>query len=513
MIPIPRACFLTLLGSLALPQASAFVIRSPAPMLQERRNWRCSSSLPATRLTSSYRPPTILSATAAASAPPATEKLPAGVLPITLTVFAQMIGEGIALTSLPLHMSRLGASTVATGVAVSAFSLASVIFTPVVVNLSSKFGRQKTLRACLLGCALAQLLIVRASAPAGVVLARAIAGIFAASVPVAQAAVTDLVTPAQSALALSRVSAVSQLGVVVGPAVGAAGIGLLTSMGVPDVGGRHMRCVFAASAAFAAAVLAAQYAFAGGADAPAPPAPPTPSPAEISPAGKRRNDALPLSSSVTALVETLPLATEVRSGVKSQWALRAVAVALGWGLTLSMATYCLFGSAVIGYDQSRLSINFSVAAAITVCTQLLVFPKMIRRLGEHLVCALGLTLSGAGLLSFSLARANPLHQIVYLASRVGNALGDTACATLVARASDGSEARARNLGAIYSVRAGARIVTPLLGAWLFELSRRSKAFPGALPYFICSALTAALIPVPLALKSFEDRRNKKAQQD
>ena len=38
------------------------------------------------------------------------ERLPAAVLPITLTVFAQMIGEGLALTSLPLHMKSLGAS-------------------------------------------------------------------------------------------------------------------------------------------------------------------------------------------------------------------------------------------------------------------------------------------------------------------------------------------------------------------------------------------------------------------
>ena len=76
----------------------------------------------------------------------------------------------------------------------------------------------------------------------------------------------------------------------------------------------------------------------------------------------------------------------------------------------------------------------------------------------------------------------------------------------VARASDGSEARARNLGAIYSVRAGARIVTPLLSAWLFEISRRGASGGGALPYFIVSALTAALIPVPLVLKSFEDRK-------
>ena len=198
-------------------------------------------------------------------------------LPITLTVFAQMIGEGLALTSLPLHMKSLGASTVMSGVAVSGFSLSSLIFTPVVVRISNRVGRFKVLRACLLGCALAQLLIVQASTPlalaiehahsnptgfpaglirapppvvivrrstmeyprlqastpAGVVFGRFVCGIFAASVPVAQAAVTDLVSPAQSALALSRVSAVSQLGVVVGPALGALAIAILNGLGGP----------------------------------------------------------------------------------------------------------------------------------------------------------------------------------------------------------------------------------------------------------------------------------------
>ena len=80
----------------------------------------------------------------------------------------------------------------------------------------------------------------------------------------------------------------------------------------------------------------------------------------------------------------------------------------------------------------------------------------------------------------SLFKRNPLHAAIYLVTRTGNALGDTACATLVARASAGSEVRARNLGAIYSVRAGARIVTPLLSAWLFEISRRGVVRGGGI---------------------------------
>ena len=39
----------------------------------------------------------------------AEEPLPSRLLPITLSVFAQMLGEGIAISSLPLYMTNLGA--------------------------------------------------------------------------------------------------------------------------------------------------------------------------------------------------------------------------------------------------------------------------------------------------------------------------------------------------------------------------------------------------------------------
>ena len=67
------------------------------------------------------------------------------------------------------------------------------------------------------------------------------------------------------------------------------------------------------------------------------------------------------------------------------------------------------------------------------------------------------------------------------------------------------QVRARNLGLIQSTRAGARVVTPILSAWLFERSRRSLFAPGALPYLLVGLLLAGLVPVPLVLRSFEQR--------
>jgi len=145
----------------------------------------------------------------------------ASLAPIALGVFAQMLGEGIAISSLPLHMTSLGASPVLAGAATSCFSFAQMLCCPLLVRLSSRVGRIVVLRVCLAGATASSLLIAFSGNTAGIITGRCLAGVFAASVPVAQAAVTDVVAANETALALSRVSASSQLGVVVGPAASA----------------------------------------------------------------------------------------------------------------------------------------------------------------------------------------------------------------------------------------------------------------------------------------------------
>ena len=162
---------------------------------------------------------------------------------------------------------------------------------------------------------------------------------------------------------------------------------------------------------------------------------------------------------------------------------------------------------MLGYEQPQLSATFSSAAALTVFTQLAIFPRLVKRLGEHLTCALGLSLLASGLGGFSLLKLQPFHSMLYFLARTGSAISDTSTATLVARSSEGTEARARNLALIQSTRAGARIVTPVLSGWLFEQSRTGAVAPGALPYLIVASLVVALVPVPLVLRSFE-RRDK-----
>ena len=73
---------------------------------------------------------------------------------MTLSVFAQMIGEGIAIASLPLHLTKLGAKPVEVGLATSAFSLAQMVCCPILVRSSGRVGRGRVLRWCLAGATL-----------------------------------------------------------------------------------------------------------------------------------------------------------------------------------------------------------------------------------------------------------------------------------------------------------------------------------------------------------------------
>lgn len=186
--------------------------------------------------------------------------------------------------------------------------------------------------------------------------------------------------------------------------------------------------------------------------------------------------------------------------------LRLVALVVGWSLTLSVSTYCLFGSRFLGYDQPQLSMTFSAGAAITIFTQLLLIPRLVRSIGPHSSCSLGLLGVSLGLGGCSVLRAQPVHSSLYLLNRVGSGVADTSTATLVALASADKQDRARNLGLIQSTRAAARIVTPMLSGYLFARSCSNSTCPGALPYLVVSALALLLIPLPRILRRMQRQR-------
>jgi MFS family permease len=421
------------------------------------------------------------------------DKLPSTVTPILLTVLALIVSEGVALSTLPLHLQSMGATPVQVGLSTSAFSIAQMVMCPLIVGLSSRpsVGRRKTLSICLAGAALSSCVIASSSTISLIIFARFLAGIFAASIPVAQAGVTDLVPPHQAMLALSRVSAASQTGLVIGPIASAVVQGVLARLGVSAK--YLVRGTFVASAAFALFVLSLR---GNVSDAPS---------ASNGEEIESETEIPQIVKAAANSTSSLPLATEISKHTEyAQPLLRIIALAAGWSLTLSVAIYSLFASRFLGYGQSQLSAVFSAGAATTIATQIFIVPGLVKSTGEHLSATLGLWILAMGLIGTSLIRVLPFHTMLYMLIRVGQGITDTSTATLVARASNGKEERARNLGMIQSTRAGARIFTPLVSGSLFSRSCLQQfPTPGSLPYLINAGLALALTPLPLVLKRME----------
>ena len=335
-----------------------------------------------------------------------------------------------------------------------------------------------------------------------VITARFIAGAFAAAIPVAQAGVTDIVKPEQAAIALSRVSAASQTGLVIGPIVSAVLQGLFAGFGVSSK--YTVRGVFCASAAFALLTLGL-----GGAGTD----PPTDTSQESI---KRNTGSFPEEAKAASESISGPLILDQtpKHPKYAQPLLRVIAIAGGWALSLSVSTYSLFSSRFLGYAQPQLSAAMSAGAATTIFTQMFIVPRLIKSAGEHLSCTLGLWALGLGLTGTSLLRIQPIHSIFYLLIRIGTGTSDTATATLVARNSSDRDERARNLGMIQSSRAAARIFTPIVSGSLFARSCLQKfPSPGSLPYLINAGLAFALVPLPLILKRMENEQKLRLSTD
>jgi len=144
------------------------------------------------------------------------------VLPLmALTVFIEMAGFALALPMLPFWAQKFGADAFAIGMMMAAYSIAQLIFTPVVGSLSDRFGRRRIIVGTLVLEALGFIGTALAWSVPTLILARFMGGIGGSSIGSAQAVVADVTGPEDRARGMGFIGAAIGIGFVVGPAVGA----------------------------------------------------------------------------------------------------------------------------------------------------------------------------------------------------------------------------------------------------------------------------------------------------
>ncbi|MCU0904690.1 MAG: TCR/Tet family MFS transporter [Tabrizicola sp.] len=151
---------------------------------------------------------------------------------VLITVFLDMVGFGLIMPVLPALITEVGHMNLADAAYIggwmfAAFSLAQFAFSPLMGNLSDRFGRRPLLLLAIFGLGVDYLFSALAPTLFWLFVGRVIAGVCGSSYVIANAYIADVTAPEDRARAFGMVGAAFGVGFVLGPAIG----GLLGELG------------------------------------------------------------------------------------------------------------------------------------------------------------------------------------------------------------------------------------------------------------------------------------------
>lgn len=133
--------------------------------------------------------------------------------------FFDMLGALMIIPLLPFYTLRMGGDAITVGLLVSCFSAAQLLTAPLWGKLSDRYGRRPVLLVALFASSIAYAIFAFAGSIWLLFLSRVVQGAGGGTTGVVQAYVSDSVAPEERAKALGWISAVTNAGVAIGPAV------------------------------------------------------------------------------------------------------------------------------------------------------------------------------------------------------------------------------------------------------------------------------------------------------
>ncbi len=363
-----------------------------------------------------------------------------------------MIGLMLVLPILPFYATDLGASPERIGQLIAAFSIAQLIAAPFWGRLSDRYGRRPALVIGLTASAVAYLVFAYADAVWLLFLSRLVQGAGGGTTGVAQAYVADTVKPKERAKALGWLSASTNVGVVLGPIIGAFAVHLDRS-----APGLIASALCAVNAYFAWKWLPES---------------------KVASTGGPRKPRKPVWDAAWQV-----LRHPTKAVPRFVW-IYGIGMLAFSALTSLISLYLKDEFAV---TETTIGYFFTYIGVLNIVMRLVLLGPIVDRVGETRAMRFGAAALILGLLGYP--AAGSLWQLVLVIPLVpiGTALLFPATTSLMSRYSDKSEL-GTTMGVAQTYAGIARVVAPILGTVLFQ--RVGHQWP-----FVAAACMMALVSV------------------
>lgn len=381
------------------------------------------------------------------------------------TIFLNALGVGLLIPVVPrLVQSLTGqgpeAASLEIGALLSVFSATAFFFSPLIGRLSDRFGRRPVLLLSTVGTMIDYALCAVAPSYSVLLLARIVAGAFGGSTSVASAALADITPPDQRSRAFGLSSAVTGMGLIMGPALG----GSLMELGLRTP-------FFLACGLALIEFLFGLIWF----------------PETLKEKSQRKlsvSDLNPLLS--IGRLGSLPMATHI-----------LIAVTLYMlGGTIANSVLVLFAQAKMGWDGIHVGALMTTLACTSVAIRYVGVRTALKLFGENGSLIVGFCLFSGGLLALGYVDSALALYIALIIGQCGNISQPVSMGLLSRSIPPDRQGEAQ--GAITSVFSLTTMIAPLVGAFVFgDIGIHRKLFGGEF-VFVLSGLIVFLGFIPLA---------------
>lgn len=375
---------------------------------------------------------------------------------LIITNFVDMVGLLMIIPLMPFYAREMGGGALIVAILMSAFTAAQLMSAPLWGRFSDRYGRRPALLVGLTASCIAYVVFAFANSIWLLLLSRVVQGAGGGTVGVIQAYVADSVEPDSRAKALGWLSAATNVGVAIGPAIGGAALKFGSSG--PGLAAASLCLV---NIYFAWRFLRESR--------------------DMSEAHEKKPRA---SRTVIAHVISHP-------GSPAPRLIWIYAIAMG-AFSGLMAILALFLADRFGVGKDRIWIFYTYVGAISVVTRAGILGRMVDRYGEAQLSRIGLVLLATGLTTLGLAGGYVSLAISVALIPLGTAFTFPCVTSMLSRVISSRE-RGLYMGVQQTFGGLSRVIIPLWAGFSYD------HFGKTVPLFTSAALVFGTLALGLGI--------------